>query len=171
LDRKDIQVVIYGTVDRRHTLVSLAHVGLAGTRWSRWHTLRSKKDIYCQKPLTLTIEEGQHLVSAVRDTGGTLQAGRQQRSDKNFRLACELVRDGRNGRIGKLQHISVWLPRGQRKGPFAKSSPPSGFDCIRTRKAPICEAEIGHRSASLCGPYRAANVRVNFPFDLNNIAA
>ena len=112
MDRKDIQVVICGTVDHWHTLVSLA-------------ALRSKKDVYCEKPLTLTIEEGQHLVSAVRDTGGILQTGSQQRSDKNFRLACELVR---NGRIGKLQHISVWLPRGRREGPFAKSSPPSGFD-------------------------------------------
>ena len=112
MDRTDIQVVICGTVDHWHTLVSLA-------------ALRSKKDVYCEKPLTLTIEEGQHLVSAVRDTGGILQTGSQQRSDKNFRLACELVR---NGRIGKLQHISVWLPRGRREGPFVKSSPPAGFD-------------------------------------------
>lgn len=112
MDRKDIQVVICGTVDHWHTLISLA-------------ALRSKKDVYCEKPLTLTIEEGQHLISAVRDTGGILQTGSQQRSDKNFRLACELVR---NGRIGKLQHISVWLPRGRREGPFAKSPPPSSFD-------------------------------------------
>ncbi len=112
MDRKDIQVVICGTVDHWHSLVSLA-------------ALRSKKDVYCEKPLTLTIEEGQHLVSAVRNTGGILQTGSQQRSEKNFRLACELVR---NGRIGKLQHISVWLPRGRREGPFAKSSPPFGFD-------------------------------------------
>ena len=112
MDRTDIQVVICGTVDHWHTLVSLA-------------ALRSKKDVYCEKPLTLTIEEGQHLVSAVRDTGGILQTGSQQRSEKNFRLACELVR---NGRIGKLQHISVWLPRGRREGPFTKSSAPSGFD-------------------------------------------
>ncbi len=112
MDRKDIQVVICGTVDHWHTLISLA-------------ALRSKKDVYCEKPLTLTIEEGQHLVSAVRDTGGILQTGSQQRSEKNFRLACELVR---NGRIGKLQHISVWLPRGRREGPFTKSSAPAGFD-------------------------------------------
>ena len=110
-------------MDHWHSLVSLA-------------ALRSKKDVYCEKPLTLTIEEGQRLVSTVCDTGGILQTGSQQRSDKNFRLACELVR---NGRIGKLQHISVSVPRGRREGPFAKSSPPLGFDCIRTRKAPICE--------------------------------
>ncbi|MFO1002773.1 MAG: Gfo/Idh/MocA family oxidoreductase [Planctomycetaceae bacterium] len=112
MDRKEIEVVICGTVDHWHTLISLA-------------ALRSKKDVYCEKPLTLTIEEGQHLVSAVRETGGILQTGSQQRSDKHFRLACELVR---NGRIGTLKDISVWLPRGRREGPFAKSSSPAGFD-------------------------------------------
>lgn len=112
MDRKDIEVVVCGTVDHWHTLVSLA-------------ALRSKKDVYCEKPLTLTIEEGQHLIKAVKETGRILQTGSQQRSDKNFRLACELVR---NGRIGKLKHVSVWLPHGRREGPFATSKPPEGFD-------------------------------------------
>jgi predicted dehydrogenase len=112
MDRKDIQVVVCGTVDHWHTLVSLA-------------ALRSKKDVYCEKPLTLTIDEGKRLVSAVRATGGILQTGSQQRSDKNFRLACELVR---NGRIGKLKHVSVWLPSGRREGPFKAATPPAGFD-------------------------------------------
>ncbi|MBC7816656.1 MAG: Gfo/Idh/MocA family oxidoreductase [Planctomycetaceae bacterium] len=112
MDRQDIQVVVCGTVDHWHTLVSLA-------------ALRSKKDVYCEKPLTLTIAEGQHLVKAVRDTGRILQTGSQQRSDKSFRLACELVR---NGRIGKLKHVSVWLPSGRREGPFPSAMPPAGFD-------------------------------------------
>ena len=112
MDRKDIPVVICGTVDHWHTLVSLA-------------ALRSQKDVYCEKPLTLTIEEGQHLIKAVRDTGRLLQTGSQQRSDKNFRLACELVR---NGRLGKLKQISVWLPCGRREGPFQTATPPVGFN-------------------------------------------
>ncbi len=112
MDRQDIQAVVCGTVDHWHTLVSLA-------------ALRSKKDVYCEKPLTLTIAEGQHLVKAVRDTGRLLQTGSQQRSDKNFRLACELVR---NGRIGKLKHVSVWLPSGRREGPFKTTTLPAGFD-------------------------------------------
>ncbi len=112
MDRQDIQAVVCGTVDHWHTLVSLA-------------ALRSKKDVYCEKPLTLTIAEGQHLVKAVKDTGRLLQTGSQQRSDKNFRLACELVR---NGRIGKLKHVSVWLPSGRREGPFKTATPPAGFD-------------------------------------------
>lgn len=112
MDQKDIQVVVCGTVDHWHTLVSLA-------------ALRSKKDVYCEKPLTLTVEEGQRLVKAVKETGQILQTGSQQRSDKNFRLACELVR---NGRIGKLKHISVWLPSGRREGPFQTATVPEGFD-------------------------------------------
>ena len=112
MDRQDIQVIVCGTVDHWHTLVSLA-------------AMRSKKDVYCEKPLTLTIDEGKRIVKAVRDSGRVLQTGSQQRSDRIFRLACELVR---NGRIGKPQHVSVWLPRGRREGPFAKATPPAGFD-------------------------------------------
>ncbi len=112
MDRKDVQAVVCGTVDHWHTLVSLA-------------ALRSKKDVYCEKPLTLTIDEGQHLVKAVKETGQLLQTGSQQRSDKIFRLACELVR---NGRIGKLKHVSVWLPSGRREGPFKTATPPAGLD-------------------------------------------
>lgn len=112
LDRKDVSVVVCGTVDHWHTLVSLA-------------AMRRGKDIYCEKPLTLTIEEGQLLVNAAKETGRILQTGSQQRSDRNFRLACELVR---NGRIGKVKHVSVFLPHGRKEGPFATSTPPATFD-------------------------------------------
>lgn len=112
MERKDIGVIVCGTVDHWHTLVALA-------------AMRSGKDIYCEKPLTLTIEDGQHLVRAAKQTGRILQTGSQQRSDKNFRLACELVR---NGRIGTLKHIGVFLPKGRREGPFTASTPPAGFD-------------------------------------------
>lgn len=112
MERKDVSVVVCGTVDHWHTLVSLA-------------AMRAGKDVYCEKPLTLTIEEGQHLVKAAKQTGRILQTGSQQRSDKNFRLACELVR---NGRIGKLKHVGVFLPQGRREGPFAATMPSAGFD-------------------------------------------
>ncbi len=112
LDRKDIDAVICGTVDHWHTLVSIA-------------TMKAGKDIYCEKPLTLTIDEGKHLVKVQKDTGRILQTGTQQRSDVYFRLACDLVR---NERIGKLKKVEVWLPAGLRQGPFAKRPVPSGFD-------------------------------------------
>jgi predicted dehydrogenase len=86
---------------------------------------RSKKDVYGEKPLTLTIDEGRRLVKAVRDNKTILQTGSQQRSDKRFRLACELVR---NGRIGKLRQVTVFLPAGLRAGPFASTPVPAGLN-------------------------------------------
>jgi predicted dehydrogenase len=109
MERDDIHVVICGTVDHWHTLVSMA-------------AMRAGKDVYCEKPLTLTIDEGKRLVKVQRETRRILQTGSQQRSDKNFRLACELVR---NGRLGTLKHIDVWLPAGRREGPFSSSPVPA----------------------------------------------
>lgn len=112
MTQESIDGVICGTVDHWHTLVSIA-------------ALRSGKDVYCEKPLTLTIDEGKRLTQAARETGRILQTGSQQRSDAKFHLACELVR---NGRIGKIKHVHVWLPSGQRGGPFAPSPVPAGLD-------------------------------------------
>jgi predicted dehydrogenase len=107
-DLPDLDVVINGTPDHWHTLVNL-------------RALRSGKDVYSEKPLTLTIDEGKRLVAAVKETGRVLQTGSQQRSDKTFRLACELVR---NGRVGKIQRVQVWLPQGLHEGPFKSQTPP-----------------------------------------------
>jgi predicted dehydrogenase len=112
LERDDIHAVITATPDHWHTLVNLA-------------ALKAGKDIYSEKPLTLTIDEGKHLVRAVRDSKRILQVGSQQRSDPKFRLACELVR---NGRIGKLREVTVILPQGARGGPFQSRAVPKGLD-------------------------------------------
>jgi len=107
-----VHVVINATPDHWHTLINLAAV-------------RAGKDVYAEKPLTLTIDEGRRLVRAVREKRAVLQTGTQQRSDNRFRLACELVR---NGRLGRLQQITVFLPAGLRAGPFAPSPVPPGLD-------------------------------------------
>jgi predicted dehydrogenase len=112
MERDDIHAVINGTPDHWHTLVNLAAT-LAG------------KDVYGEKPLTLTIDEGKHLIEAVRKQKTVLQTGTQQRSDARFRLAVELVR---NGRIGKLKEVTVWLPAGLREGPFKTAPVPAGLD-------------------------------------------
>ncbi len=112
LERDDVHVVIQATPDHWHTLVNLA-------------VAKAKKDVYGEKPLTLTIDEGKRLVKAVRDNKTILQTGSQQRSDRRFRLACELVR---NERIGKLKQVTVYLPAGLRGGPFAASTPPAGLN-------------------------------------------
>jgi predicted dehydrogenase len=117
LDRDDVEGVIIATPDHWHTPITLA-------------ALRSKLPVYCEKPLTLTVAEGQLLVEAVRRTGGIVQVGTQQRSDWRFRTACELVR---NGRLGNVQRVEVTLPTSSlpphaKGGPFATCPVPSGLN-------------------------------------------
>lgn len=109
MERKDVDVIINGTPDHWHSLINIA-------------AAKAKKDIYSEKPLTLTIDEGKHVIQAVRENKVILQTGTQQRSNERFRMACELVR---NDRIGKLKEVSVWLPAGLRGGPFTRQSVPS----------------------------------------------
>ncbi|MCK4465336.1 MAG: Gfo/Idh/MocA family oxidoreductase [Bacteroidales bacterium] len=94
LARKDIDAVIISTPDHWHALPAIA-------------AAKAGKDIYLQKPASLTIAEGRALSDAVHHTGRILQIGSQQRSGEQFRYACELVR---NGRIGKLHTVKIGLP-------------------------------------------------------------
>ena len=96
-----------------------------------WHGLMGAgavaagKDVYGEKALTLTIAEGRALVSAVRRYARIYQVGTQQRSDRNFRLACELAR---NGYLGKVHAVKVAVPGG-RILPDAEPKPvPPGLD-------------------------------------------
>lgn len=110
LDRKDVDVVINATPDHWHSLINIS-------------TLRAGKDLYAEKPLTLTIDEGKILRRVVEETGRIVQVGTQQRSIKCFQTAIELVR---NGRVGKLQEVTVTLPFWSTKGgPFAKEPVPA----------------------------------------------
>jgi len=112
LDRDDIHAVLIATPDHWHTRIAIS-------------ACEAGKDIYCQKPLTLTINEGKALVKAVRKYGRIFQVGSQQRSESNFRFACELVR---SGRIGKVHTVKVFLPNGS-DGPWEPDSePPEGLD-------------------------------------------
>ena len=91
IERKDIDAVVIATPDHWHAIPCL-------------EAIKAKKDIYCEKPLTLTIHEGKLLLDAVRKHDVVFQTGSQQRSSTEFRTACELVR---SGRIGKLQAVYV----------------------------------------------------------------
>jgi predicted dehydrogenase len=113
LDRKDIDVIIQGTPDHWHTKINI-------------DALRAGKDVYGEKPLTLTIDEAKLLRRVVTETGRVFQTGTQQRSEQNFQTAVELVR---NGRIGTLKEVWVALPYFSTKGgPFAEESIPAKLD-------------------------------------------
>ncbi|MHB8902675.1 MAG: Gfo/Idh/MocA family protein [Thermoguttaceae bacterium] len=113
LERNDVDVIVNGTPDHWHTKINV-EACLAG------------QDIYTEKPLTLTIDEGKILRDVVARTGRVVQTGTQQRSEKPFQMAVELVR---NGRIGKLEQVWVALPWYSTKGgPFAATAPPASLD-------------------------------------------
>jgi predicted dehydrogenase len=94
LQDKSIDAVCISTPDHWHAQPAM-EAALAG------------KDVYLQKPATLTIQEGRQMADTFKRTGRIYQQGSQQRSEFEFRYACELVR---NGRIGKVQQVFIGLP-------------------------------------------------------------
>ena len=112
LSKEDLNAVTIGTVDHWHALTSIA-------------AMKAGCDVYCEKPLSLTIEEGKAMVKAARKYDRIFQTGSQQRSDSRYRLACELVR---NGRIGRVHTVEARIGDNPLGGPFKTSPVPEGLD-------------------------------------------
>ncbi|MGD9855069.1 MAG: Gfo/Idh/MocA family protein [Planctomycetaceae bacterium] len=112
LDRSDVDVVMIATPDHWHTKMLIDAV-------------RAGKDVYCEKPLTLTVAEGRPIIAAVNETQRVVQVGTWQRHDHNFRLATELVRQGR---IGRLKRVTCTTDKNPTGGPFATQPVPSHFN-------------------------------------------
>jgi len=112
LARPDVDIVLIGTPDHWHSKMLIDAV-------------RAGKDVYCEKPLTLTIDEGKILRDVVGNSDRVVQVGTWQRSDSRFRLAAEMVRQGR---IGKLQKVTCSTSKNPTGGPFATAPVPSHFN-------------------------------------------
>ena len=114
LDRKDIDFVTIGTTDHWHTRIAI-------------QAMQAGKDVYCEKPLTLTIEEGKQICKVAKETGRVFQVGTQQRSEmsQRFLTAIGIIREGRIGAIKKVTCNIGSSPTG---GPFKKSDPPANLD-------------------------------------------
>ena len=114
LERKDIDFVTIGTTDHWHTRIAI-------------HAMQAGKDVYCEKPLTLTIEEGKQISKVTKETGRVFQVGTQQRSEmgQKFLTAIGIIREGR---IGKIQKVTCNIGGGPKGGPFKKSDPPANID-------------------------------------------
>lgn len=142
--RDDIDAIYIGAPDHWHAVMAIT-------------AAKAGKDIYGQKPLSLTVAEGRAMVKAVEEAGVVWQTGSQQRSDWNFRRVCELVR---NGRIGKLQTVRCGLPGG---------TPDYGKTAHLTETQPVPEGLdydlwLGPAPEE---PYCPARVGVNFRWVLN----
>lgn len=115
LARPDIDAVSIVVPDHWHALIAIA-------------AMRAGKDVYCEKPLSLTHHEGQQMIKAVREHKRVFQTGGQFRSSPTVRRACELVR---NGRLGKIETVRTWVDGNSfpSPGPGWQPQPiPEGFD-------------------------------------------
>ncbi|MHB8970514.1 MAG: Gfo/Idh/MocA family protein [Pirellulaceae bacterium] len=142
LARDDIDAVTCVVPDHWHALVTIM-------------AARAGKDIYCEKPLSLTIGHGQAMVKAVRDNRRVLQTGSHYRSSPDNRRACELVR---NGRIGQVQRILTQVAEinAVEPGPGWQPMPvPEGFNY---------EMWLGPAPAA---PYHAGRCLYRFRFNLD----
>ena len=112
LARKDVDVVLIATPDHWHSKMLIDAV-------------RAGKDVYCEKPLTLTVDEGKLLRKVVRESDRVVQVGTWQRNDSRFRRAVEMVRQGR---VGNLKRVTCTTDKNPTGGPFATRPIPSHFN-------------------------------------------
>jgi predicted dehydrogenase len=114
LARRDVDAVMLVVPDHWHAPMAVL-------------AAKAGKDIYCQKPMSLTVDEGHAMITAVRKNQRIFQTGSQYRSQAEVRRLCELVR---NGRIGKVQRVLALVPDAP-SGPAPGWQPaavPDGFD-------------------------------------------
>lgn len=137
LDRKDLDAVVIATPDHWHALPTI-------------DACSAGKDVFVEKPLSLTVAEGRKMVDAARRHNRVVQTGSQQRSDPLFRQAVELIR---SGRLGQLKQILVGIPNVRFRGKkVADSAPPPDLDFnFWLGPAPL-------------RPYNASQVHYNFRY-------
>ncbi len=133
LDRKDVAAVTIGTPDHWHVKIAI-------------DAMEAGKDVYCEKPLTLTIEEGKTLCRAVCRLGRVFQVGTQQRSEYN-RSFLEAVAIARSGWLGQKLKAIVHIGPGVHDGPFENEKPPDelnwDFWLGQAPKVPYCDKRFG----------------------------
>jgi predicted dehydrogenase len=114
LARADVDAVVLVVPDHWHAIMTVM-------------AAKAGKDIYCEKPLSLTVRDGQAMVKAVRHHKRVLQTGSMYRSGPRTRFCCELIRNGRIGKVKRILCSVGGAPKGP--GPGWKSMPvPEGFD-------------------------------------------
>ncbi len=114
LDRQDLDIVTIVTPDHWHSKIAI-------------EALKAGKDVYCEKPLTLTIDEGKKILQVMNETQRVFQVGTQQRSEMELRFlkAIALIREGR---IGNVERVDLAIGGAPTSGPLQKETPPAELD-------------------------------------------
>ena len=114
LERDDIDVVTIGTPDHWHSKIVI-------------DALKAGKDVQCQKPLTLTIDEGKQICKVVKETGKILHIGTQQRSE-NRAMFLKAIVLAQSGRLGKNLTATCSIGGAPGGGPWEPTDPPTSLD-------------------------------------------
>jgi predicted dehydrogenase len=149
LDRKDIDVVTIVTPDHWHSKISI-------------DAMRAGKDVYCEKPLTLTIHEGKQIRKVLQETKRVFQVGTQQRSEMglNFLKAVAMIKQGR---IGKVQRVICDIGGSTNSGPIAEADVPSELNWdMWLGQAPMVKYRSSKEAKSSNGKYPASRVHYEF---------
>ncbi|MFK7767100.1 MAG: Gfo/Idh/MocA family oxidoreductase [Mariniblastus sp.] len=114
LDNKDVDVVVIGTVDHWHSKIAI-------------EAMEAGKDVYCEKPVTLTIREGQQILAAQKKTGQVVQVGTQQRTEfsKRFATAAAMIRENR---IGKPKEVNICFGGSRKSDVLPVVDPPKSLN-------------------------------------------
>jgi predicted dehydrogenase len=116
LQRKDVQAVTIGTPDHWHSKIAV-------------EAMQAGKDVYCEKPLTLTIDEGKKICKVAKATGRVFQVGTQQRTEYD-RMFLKAVALARSGRLGKRLRAISSVGKADRGGPFKNQEPPAHLNWV-----------------------------------------
>jgi predicted dehydrogenase len=128
LERNDVDLVTIGTPDHWHTAILIA-------------ALKAGKDVYCEKPMTLTVDEGKLICKVAKETGRVIQVGTQQRTEMGQRF-LKAIAIAKSGRIGKTLTATCSIGAAPDRGPFEFTDPPATLDWDfwlgQTRVVPYC---------------------------------
>ena len=135
LTRQDVEAVTIGTPDHWHTKIAI-------------EAMQAGKDVYCEKPLTLTIEESKLICAVTRETGRVFQVGTQQRSEYG-NMFLKAVVLARSGRLGKKLHAVSSVGGAESGGPFPTADPPANlnwdFWLGQAPKVDYCEKRVHYQ--------------------------
>jgi predicted dehydrogenase len=150
LARKDVDAVHIATADHWHVPISMM-------------AARAGKDMYCEKPLGISIEQDKKSRAIVEKHKRMFQYGAQQRSIQHVRMGIELVL---NGCIGEVQEAFVWAPRGHSGGTLEKTPVPEGYDYDLwlgpAPKAPFCADRCMNSGSASNGIFHIYDYAIGF---------